>query len=135
MPRPRTEALMKRAQTLAAKGDKSMIELAAALSELRTLPKLHGDRPTLYDLADLTKLSRRKICYLLKVWQTFGDLGIPRDRLASTGWTKLAILAENCELGEVREALELVDTYTAKELLALLKGQRHKLRPAQCSSA
>ncbi len=40
-----------------------------------------GDRPTLDELVDLTKLSRRTIYYLLKVWQMVTDLGIPRDRL------------------------------------------------------
>jgi len=83
-------ALKKRVQTLAAKGDDSMLELAEALSELRALPKPpDGDRPTLDDLVGLTKLSRRTICYLLKVWQTFSDLGIPREHwsaLVGANW-------------------------------------------------
>ena len=79
-------ALIKRAQTLAAKDDESMIKLAEVLWDLRGLPKPpDGDRPTLDDLFDLTKLSRRAICYLLKVWQTFSDLGIPRERLVRVG--------------------------------------------------
>jgi hypothetical protein len=96
MGRWNTAALKKRAQTLAAKGDDSMIELSEALSELRDLPKPpDGDRPTLDELVDLTKLSRRTICYLLKVWQMVDDLGIPRNRLVRIGWTKMAVLAEN----------------------------------------
>jgi hypothetical protein len=118
-----TAALMKKAQTLAAKGDDSMIELAEALSALRNLPKPpNGDRPTLDELVDLTKLSRRTICYLLRVWQMVDDLGIPRDRLVHIGWTKMAVLAENCEPEEVKDALELAETYTVKELPAALKG-------------
>ena len=102
-----------------------MIELAEALSGLRGLPKPpDGDRPTLDELVDLTKLSRRAICYLLKVWQTFSALGIPRERLVRVGWTKLAVIAENSEPEEIEEALALAETATAtaKELPALLKG-------------
>ena len=44
--------LIKRAQTLAAKGDDSMIELAEVVWDLRALPKPpDGDRPTLDELA------------------------------------------------------------------------------------
>ena len=122
-------ALKKRAQTLAAKGDDSMLELAEALSELRALPKPpDGDRPTLDVLIDLTKLSRRTICYLLKVWQTFSDLGIPRERLVRIGWSKLAVIAENSEPEEMEEALALAETATVKELPALLKGAPRKAK-------
>ena len=122
-------ALKKRVQTLAAKGDDSMIELAEALSELRALPKPpDGDRPTLDVLIDLTKLSRRTICYLLKVWQTFSDLGIPRERLVRIGWSKLAVIAENSEAEEMEEALALAETATVKELPALLKGAPRKAK-------
>jgi hypothetical protein len=116
-------ALMKRAQTLAAKGDDSMIDLAEILSELRAIQKpAGGDRPTLDELASRVKLSRRTICYLIKVWQLVSDLGIPRDRLVHIGWTKMAVLAENCEPEEVVDALDLAEAHTAKELPAALKG-------------
>jgi hypothetical protein len=65
-------------------------------------------------------LSRRTICYLLKVWQAFSDLGIPREPLVGTGWTKLAVIAETREPGEEKQALAFADTCTAKELPALL---------------
>ena len=100
-----------------------MIELAEALSELRAMPKPpDGDRPTLDEVVDLTKLSRRTICYLIKVWQMVADLGIPRERLVHIGWTKAAVVAENCEPEEVVDALDLAEVYTAKELPAALKG-------------
>ena len=122
-------ALIKKAQTLAAKDDESMIELAEVLSDLRGLPKPpDGDRPTLDELVDLTKLSRRAICYLLKVWQAFSDLGIPRKRLVQVGWTKAAVVIENCAPEEVEEALALAETATAKELPALLKGAPRKAK-------
>ena len=99
-------ALMKRAQTLATKGDDSMIELAEVICDLRTLPKPpDGDRPTLDELASRIKLSRRAVCYLLKVWQAFSDLGIPRERLVEVGWTKAAVVLENSEPEDVEEAL------------------------------
>ena len=73
-------ALIKRAQTLAAKGDDSMIDLAEVVWELRALPKPpDGDRPTLDELASHVKLSRRTICYLIKVWQMVSDPGIGTD--------------------------------------------------------
>ncbi len=124
-----TAALMKRAQTLAAKGDDSMIELAEVVWDLRALPKPpDGDRPTLDELASRVKLSRRTICYLLKVWQTFSDLGIPRERLVEVGWTKAAVVIENCKPEEVEEALQLAGTCTAKELPPLLKGRASKFK-------
>ena len=127
MARRSAVALIKRARTLAAKGDDSMIELAEVISDLRTLPKPpNGDRPTLDLLASRIKLSRRAVCYLLKVWQAFGDLGIPRERLVEVGWTKAAIVLENSEPEDVAEALALAETCTAKELPALLKGAPRK---------
>jgi hypothetical protein len=114
---------MKRAHALASKGDDSMIELAEVICDLRTLPKPpDGDRPTLDELASRINLSRRAVCYLIKVWQAFSDLGIPRDRLVRTGWTKLAVIAETCKPGEEEEALAVAETCTAKELPALLRG-------------
>ncbi len=125
----RNNALRKRVQTLAAKGDDSMIALAEALSELRAMPKPPvGDRPTLDELVDLTKLGRRTICYLIKVWKAVDDLDIPRDRLVHIGWTKMSVLAGNCEPEEVADALDLAETYTAKELPAALKGTLPKLK-------
>jgi hypothetical protein len=50
------------------------------------------------------------------------DLGIPRERLVHIGWTKMAVVAENCEPKEVVNALDLAENYTAKELPAALKG-------------
>ncbi len=120
---------MKRAQTLAAKDDDSRIELAEVVWDLRALPKPpDGDRPTLDELASRVKLSRRMICYLVAVWQRFNELGIPRDRLVRTGWTKLAVIAENCGQRKVDEAIDLADTCTLKELPALLKGAPRKAK-------
>jgi hypothetical protein len=122
-------ALMKTAQMLAAKGNDSMIELAEVVLDLRALPKPpEGDRPTLDELASRMKLSRRTICYLLKVWQAFSDLGIPRERLVEVGWTKAAVVLENSEPEDVEEALALAETCTAKELPALLKGSPPKAK-------
>jgi hypothetical protein len=115
---------MKRAQTLAAKGDDSKIELAEALADLAEA----AHRPTLAEPVSRMNLSRRTICHLLKVWQAFSDLGIPRERLVGTGWTKQAVIAETCEPREEKQALALADTCTAKELPALLKGAPRKAK-------
>jgi hypothetical protein len=116
--------LFKRAQTLATRDNDGTIELAEVLSDLRALPKPpDGDRPTLNELVVLTKLSKRAVCYLLKVWRRFSDLDIPRDRLAQIGWTKLAAIAENCDPGDEQNALTLAEACTLKELPARLERQ------------
>ena len=73
-------------------------------------------------------MSRRAVCYLIKVWQTFGELGIPRERLVEIGWTKAAIVLENSGPEDVEEALALAETCTAKDLPALLKGTPQKAK-------
>ena len=116
-------ALLKWVEELATRDNDDTIELAEALSDLRALPKpAGGERLTLNELASHTKRSKRAVCYLLKVWRTFSDLDIPRDRLANIGWTKLAVIAENCDPGDEQNALTLAEAYTLKELPALLKG-------------
>ena len=50
------------------------------------------------------------------------DLGILRDQLVNIGWTKMAVLAENCESEKVKDALDLAEAHTAKELPVALKG-------------
>lgn len=127
MLRRRTATLMKRAQTLAGKGDDSVFELAEALAELWALPKPpDGDRPTLKELIDLTKKSRRAIFYLIKVWRTFRDLGVPRDRLVRIGGSKLAVVAENFDPGTLDRDLALAQTCVAKELPRRLKGRKDR---------
>jgi hypothetical protein len=120
-------ALKRRVQTLAVKDRDGTIELAEVLSDLRALPKPpEGDRPTLNELVALTKLSKRAVCYLLKVWRRFSDLDIPRDRLAQVGWTKLVVIAENCDPGDEENGLALAKACTLKELPARLKGMAAK---------
>jgi len=116
-------ALLKRVEELATRDNDGTIELAEAPSDLRALPKPPaGARPTLAELVALTKLSKRAVCYLLKVWRRFGDLDVPRERLANIGWTKLAVIAEKCELGKEEQALALAEASTLKELPGRLKG-------------
>ena len=116
--------LRKKVQALATTDDGAVFELAEAMSDLRALPS--GDRPSQAELVEITKLSKRTVCYLLAVWSRFGDLGILRQRLVEVGWTKLAIIAEHCAAGEERKALTQAETCTAKELPALLKGGPEK---------
>jgi hypothetical protein len=119
--------LKKRVQTLAVKDRDGTIELAEVLSDLRALPKPpDGDRPTLNEPVALTKLSKRAVCYLLKVWRRFSDLDLPRERLARIGWTKLAAIVENCDQGDEENALTLAEACTLKELPARLKGMEAK---------
>jgi hypothetical protein len=119
--------LLKRVQTLATRDNDHTIELAEALSDLRALPKPpDANRLTLDQLAAHTKLSKRAVCYLLKIWRRFSDLDVPRERLAHIGWTKLAAIAENCDPGDEENALTLAEASTLKELPARLKGMAAK---------
>lgn len=57
---PSSADLKQRVRELATKGNDSTFELAEALAELWALPKPpEGDHPTLKELIDLTKISRR----------------------------------------------------------------------------
>ena len=127
--RSSSATLKKKIQHLAARADDGPLELAEVLCEARALPRTtKGERPTLAEVVEITKLSRRTLNYLISVWERFGDLDIPLDRLARVGWTKLAIIAENCEPGDELQALEIAETCTAKELPALLKGDRPRAK-------
>jgi hypothetical protein len=103
--------------------------MTEALAGFWALPKPpEGNRPTLEELIDLTKMSRRTIFYLLRVWRTF--TGVPRDRLVRIGWTKLAVVAENCDPGTEEAALSLAETSAAKGVPRRLRGgeDRGKIR-------
>ena len=123
MVRTNAASLRKKIQALATRSDNGSLDLAQALAEARSLPKPpQGDRPTLADLVELTGLSRRAINYLVKVWERFGDLDIPRDRLSRVGWSKLAIIAETCEPGDELDALHIAEDCTVKDLPRVLRG-------------
>ena len=62
------------------------------------------------------------------MWRAFSDLGMPRERLVEVGWTKAAVVIENCAPEEVEEAIALAETATAKELPDLLKGAAPKVK-------
>ena len=118
-------ALRKKIVALTQKPDAAPLELAEALTVARALPEPpRGDRPTLAELMQLTGLSRRAICYLVKVGEQFGDLDIPRDRLSKIGWTKLVVIAEVCEPGDELAALDVAEICTVKDLPQVLKGGR-----------
>ncbi len=127
--RSSSATLMKKIQRLAARTDGNSLELAEALCEARALPKTNeAGWLTFADLVEITKLSRRTLNYLISVWKRFGDLDIPRDRLARVGWTKLSIIAKKCDPGDELQALDIAETCTAKELPALLKGARPRAK-------
>lgn len=122
-------ALRKRIERLAKTPDDSPLELAQALAAARVLPgPPEGDQPSIAELMELTGLSRRAIGYLIKVWERFGDLDIPRDSLVKIGWTKLAVVAENCAPGEELDALNLAEMHIAKDLPHILKDGSNPAR-------
>jgi hypothetical protein len=123
MTKSKAVALLKKIERLARTPDHGALELAEVLAEARTLPHPpEGDRPPLAELMQITGLSRRAIGYLIKVWDRFGNLDIPSDRLAKVGWTKLAVIADACEPGDELDALALAESSTVKDLPRLLKS-------------
>jgi hypothetical protein len=49
-----------------------------------------------------------------------------QSALGNIGWTKLAVIAENCEPGDEQHALALAEASTLKELPGRLKGTEPK---------
>jgi hypothetical protein len=125
MTKSEVAALRRKIAALAQRPNTGVLELAEALAKARALSAPpEGDRPSIADLMQLTDLSRRAIGYLIKVWQRFGTLDIPRDRLAKVGWTKLAVIAETCEPGDELDALARAESSTVKDLPRHLKSGR-----------
>ena len=73
-------------------------------------------------------LSRRTICYLLKVWETFSDLGIPRERLVRLVGPKRRSSSKTVRPRRWRRRSPWRRLATAKELPALLKGRARKAK-------
>ena len=120
-----TSPLKKKITAIAKKAGTGSLELAAVLWEARNPPPMPKRKPATYEeLIEVTGLSRRALIYLVQVWDRFGDVGHDKEQLDRIGWTKLAVIAENCDLGEDEQAMLLAEKHTAKELPAVLKGAK-----------
>jgi hypothetical protein len=103
------------------------VALAQYLWTVQLQDQLHsktlaGKKPNrIADLIKQSAIKRRKAYYLIKVWSRFSD--IPKSKLAAVGWTKLAVLAMECPVGEEEwgVGIALSDGVTAQNLSAKLK--------------
>lgn len=112
------ESAIRRAKRLAGQPSTTSIELAEALW------KAEKAQPgSLRQLVAENGLGIRKAYYLLKIWERFAALDVPRERLAEVGWSKLTLIASYAPPGTESHWLELAaGGDTAKELEAKLKG-------------
>jgi hypothetical protein len=114
-------------ERLLAMPNENPIELAMRLAELEV-----KEPGSIELMAENTRVSRRKLYYLVNIWRTLGH--IPASRLAAIGWTKASIIAQHFKASEegedrdalVSQALSHAEHYTAKELPAILNDEPPK---------
>ena len=112
------ESPIRRAKRLAGQPSTASIDLAEAIWKAE-----RAQPGSLRQLVADTGLGLRKAYYLLKIWDRFASLDLPRERLAEVGWTKLTLIATLAPPGTEVSWLELAARgSTAKELEAKLKG-------------
>ena len=118
-------ATRREVEQLLAAPNENPIELAMKLTVLE-----EEEPGSIEEFAESGPVSRRKLYYLVNIWRTLGHL--PVSQLAAIGWTKLSVIAPHIkahEEGEKRDALILqalsdAKNYTARELPAILKGEK-----------
>ncbi len=121
-----TAALKSEVMQLALKPALNFFRLAQALCEL------HGSSPAaLQDLSDRTRLSRRRMYYLLQTGELIRDKGISEKVAQYIGWTKLQIVAQHladaeCVVAreEFNQLLALASEHKARDLPAALIGKK-----------
>jgi hypothetical protein len=84
------------------------------------------------ELARSSGLGLRKAYYLLQIWGRLSGLRLSRSTMARVGWTKLALVANHAEPGAEKDALDLAEQHTAKELETYLRT--HKAPPGKTHS-
>lgn len=104
----------------------NFFKLAQALCELH-----ESDPPALQDLAKRTRLSRRRMYYLLQTGELIRDKGISEKIAEYIGWTKLQIVARHLanadgavSRAEFKKLLALASEHKAKDLPAALIGKK-----------
>lgn len=98
--------------------DENFIELG------RTLRELQDTDPDKFRLAVThSGLGQRKAYYLVTIDRVFSKIPVKKDRLKRIGWTKLSILARYIDKQNWPELLKHAESYTAKELEQVLRGE------------
>lgn len=125
-PSRETAALKSEVIQLAGRPALNFFRLAQALGEL------HGSDPgALQDLSDRTRLSRRRMYYLLQTGDLIRDRGISEKIAGYIGWTKLQIVARHLadadgsvSRDEFTQLLALASERTARDLPTALIGKK-----------
>jgi hypothetical protein len=109
------------ALTKAAKG--GFLKLAVLLRKLHDVVHDSGDPNSQMSFEVILKkagVSRRRAYYLIEIDRVFGQFDIPRKRLSSLGWTKLAVLSQHVTAENLNSLLDLAESCTVEELKAEL---------------
>lgn len=64
----------------------------------------------------------RRSMYYIKIYEMISEFGIPEDRAASIGWSKLLLLPSYMAEDNVEQLLELAETTSAADLSTSLKN-------------
>lgn len=111
---------------LAKQGDAKFLQIARILRELSdTLAASPGpDKMKPFeDCLKKARIGRRRAFYLIEIDRVYGQMPVPRKRLAAIGWTKLGLMAKYVEPDHANEWLKLAETSTAEQLRAFLVGK------------
>jgi hypothetical protein len=74
-------------------------------------------------VAAIEGFSVRTARYLASIDRAYRNLRVPRHRLISIGWTKLAMLADVVDQKNCLELLTLAESFTVQELALILRGR------------
>ncbi len=98
----------------------------------QTLTKLHEREPAaLRDLPDRSRLSRRRMYYLLQTGELIRARGISKATAEYIGWTKLQMIARHVTNAdsspsseEFKQLLALATEHKARDLAEALRGKK-----------
>lgn len=125
-PSPETATLKREVLQLAGEPALNFFKLAQALCDLR-----EADPAALQDLSDRTRLSRRRMYYLLQTGELIRDKGISAKIAEYIGWTKLQMVARHLanadgavSRAEFKQLLSIASEHKARDLPAALSGKK-----------
>ena len=98
--------------------DEKFIELGSHLRNLQ-----ENEPEEFQALLSQPQLGRRKGYYLVEIDRAFAGLGVSEKRLSKIGWTRLQIIARHVTSDNCEKLLQLAETYTAKNLEKIMRGE------------
>lgn len=111
---------------LAKQGDAKFLQIARILRELSdTLAAGPGPdkQKPLEDCLKKAKIGRRRAFYLIEIDRVYGQMPVPKKRLAAIGWTKLGLMAKYVEPDHADAWLAFAEKSTVEQLKAFLAGK------------